>query len=426
MAITAAKLAGIDGNLRRQLLSELSEEEALNLLYDWRFWARPEQLEPEEDWRVWLCLAGRGWGKTRTGAETIRMWVETGRCKRLALVAPTAADARDVMVEGESGILTISPPYFYPHYEPSKRRLTWLNGAVATLFSAEEPDRLRGPQFDGAWVDEIATWRYPDAWDQLMFGLRLGLDPRVVATTTPRPVPLLTDLVKSDSTVISTGSTYDNIDNLAEAFVEKIVAKYEGTRLGRQEIYAEILTDVPGALWKREIIEQYRVRHVPVELVRVVVAVDPAASESVGAAKTGIVVAGLGEDGHGYVLDDISLHASPDGWAKQAVAAYYRHGADRIVAEVNNGGDMVGYTVRTVDPKASYKSVRASRGKQIRAEPVAALYEQGKVHHVGYFGALEDQLCTWVPEEKSPDRLDALVWALTELLLYGAEPADIF
>lgn len=355
----------------------------------------------------------------------MRLWVQTGRYKRLALVAPTAADARDVMVEGESGILATSPPDFYPHYEPSKRRLTWPNGAIATLFSADEPNRLRGPQFDGAWADEIAAWRYPEAWDQLQFGLRLGMDPRVVATTTPRPIPFILELLESRTTHVTVGSTYDNVANLADAFIEKIIAKYEGTRLGRQELYAEILTEVPGALWKREVIEQYRVRRMPA-LARVVVAVDPAASDSEGSAETGIIVAGVGEDRNAYVFDDVSLHASPDGWAKQAVAAYYRHNADRIVAEVNNGGDMVGYTVRTVDQGVAYKDVRASRGKQIRAEPVAALYEQGKVHHVGYFGELEDQLCTWVPGEKSPDRLDALVWALTELMLDGHEAADIF
>jgi len=233
------------------------------------------------------------------------------------------------------------------------------------------------------------------------------------------------DRLESRTTHVTVGSTYDNVANLADAFIEKIIAKYEGTRLGRQELYAEILTEVPGALWKREVIEQYRVRRMPA-LARVVVAVDPAASDSEGSAETGIIVAGVGEDRNAYVFDDVSLHASPDGWAKQAVAAYYRHNADRIVAEVNNGGDMVGYTVRTVDQGVAYKDVRASRGKQIRAEPVAALYEQGKVHHVGYFGELEDQLCTWVPGEKSPDRLDALVWALTELMLDGHEAADIF
>lgn len=407
--------------VRTQAITSLSLEEAEHILYDWRFWARPEQLIPPGDWRVWLILAGRGWGKTRTGAETVHEWVMSGKCRRIAIVAPTAADARDVMIEGESGLLSVGHPSERPVYEPSKRRLTWPNGAVATVFSADKPDRLRGPQHDGAWADEIAAWRYAEAWDQLLFGLRLGDDPRVVATTTPRPIPMITELIESATTVLTRGSTFENRANLAAAFFEKIIARYQGTRLGRQELYAEILTDVPGALWNRGIIEASRLSKVPVGFRRVVVAIDPAASAGEESSETGIVVAALGEDGHGYVLEDASLSASPDGWANQAIAAFSRHGADRIVAEVNNGGDMVEHTIRTVDKRIPYKSVRASRGKQIRAEPVAALYEQGKVHHLGYFGELEDQLCTWVPGEKSPDRLDALVWALTELMLDGSD-----
>lgn len=404
---------------RTTAIQSLSLEEALYLLHDWTFWARPEQLIPPGDWRVFLILAGRGWGKTRTGAETVAEWVRSGKCRRIALVAPTAADARDVMIEGESGLLNVGQPQERPTYEPSKRRLTWPNGAIATVFSADKPDRLRGPQHDGAWADEIAAWRYPEAWDQLMFGLRLGDDPRVVATTTPRPIPLIKELIESDTTHVVRGSTYDNRANLAPAFFEKIIARYEGTRLGRQELYAEILTDVPGALWNRSMIEIGRVAKPPTTLRRIVVSIDPAASANEDSAETGIIVAGIGEDGHGYVLEDVSLTASPDKWARQAVSAFYVHGADRIVAEVNNGGDMVEHTLRTVDRTVPYKAVRASRGKEIRAEPVAALYEQGRIHHVGYFGPLEDQLCTWLPGEKSPDRLDALVWALTELMLGG-------
>jgi phage terminase large subunit-like protein len=255
----------------------------------------------------------------------------------------------------------------------------------------------------------------------LLFGLRLGDDPRVVATTTPRPIPMIQELIESGTTILTRGSTFENRSNLPEAFFEKIIARYKGTRLGRQELYAEILTDVPGALWNRGMIEGSRVSRVPVELRRIVVAVDPAVSANEESNETGIVAAGVGEDGHGYILEDLSLVASPDKWANQAVKAFYMHNADRIVAEVNNGGDMVEHTVRTVDKKVSYKSVRASRGKMIRAEPVAALYEQGKIHHVGYFGDLEDQLCTWVPGEDSPDRLDAMVWALTELMLDGSD-----
>lgn len=402
-------------------LSSLSEEEALMLLYEWRFWARPNQLPPE-NWRhVWLILAGRGFGKTRTGAETVRWLVETGQAKRIALVAPTAADARDVMVEGESGILAVSRPDFKPEYEPSKRRITWPNGAVAYTYSAEEPDRLRGPQHDFAWCDELAAWKYPDdTWDNLIFGLRLGDNPRVVVTTTPKPIPLVRKLVNDPETVVTRGSTYENAANLPPSFLKEIRDKYEGTRLGRQEIFAEILDDVPGALWTRSMLDDLRVKKAP-ELVRVVVAIDPAVSSGEDSDETGIIVAGKGADGHGYVLDDLTCRMSPDGWATRAVNAYYKHEADRIVAEVNNGGDLVEATIRTVDRKIPYKAVRASKGKRTRAEPIAALYEQGKIHHVGSFPLLEDQMCNFTPDgyDGSPDRVDALVWALTELMLKG-------
>lgn len=391
------------------------------LLYEWRFWARPNQLPPE-NWRhVWLILAGRGFGKTRTGAETVRWLVETGQAKRIALVAPTAADARDVMVEGESGILAVSRPDFKPEYEPSKRRITWPNGAVAYTYSAEEPDRLRGPQHDFAWCDELAAWKYPDdTWDNLIFGLRLGDNPRVVVTTTPKPIPLVRKLVNDPETVVTRGSTYENAANLPPSFLKEIRDKYEGTRLGRQEIFAEILDDVPGALWTRSMLDDLRVKKAP-ELVRVVVAIDPAVSSGEDSDETGIIVAGKGADGHGYVLDDLTCRMSPDGWATRAVNAYYKHEADRIVAEVNNGGDLVEATIRTVDRKIPYKAVRASKGKRTRAEPIAALYEQGKIHHVGSFPLLEDQMCNFTPDgyDGSPDRVDALVWALTELMLKG-------
>lgn len=386
--------------------------------YDWRRLARPNQLAPNGDWRVWLLLAGRGFGKTRTGAEYTRGEVEAGRVRRIALVGPTAADVRDVMVEGPAGMLAISPPWNRPKYEPSKRRLTWANGAQASLFSADEPDRLRGPQHDMAWCDELAAWRRPDAWDMLMLGLRLGKDPRCVVTTTPRPVAHVKALLAAKTTAITRGSTYENLDNLAPAFRDQIITQYEGTRLGRQELHAEILDDVPGALWQRGLLDDGRVTSFP-DLVRIVVGVDPAASDNEGAAETGIIVAGVGKDGHGYVLDDMSLRASPAGWASQVVAAYHKYKADRIVAEKNNGGDMVSHTILTADHMAAVKQVWASRGKLTRAEPIAALYEQAKVHHVGLLAHLEDQLCGWVPGETSPDRLDALVWALTDLMLGG-------
>jgi phage terminase large subunit-like protein len=403
---------------RETRIAELERQGALDVCYDWTLWARPSQLPPERDWRIWLLLAGRGFGKTRSGAEFVREEVRRGAGKRVALVAPTAADARDVMVEGESGLLAISPAKERPLYEPSKRRLTWPNGAIATLFSADEPERLRGPQFDLAWCDELAAWRYPMAWDMLMMGLRLGDNPRVVATTTPKPVPLIRALLATPDCAVTRGSTKDNADNLAPAFLKAILAQYEGTRLGRQEIEAELLEDVPGALWTRESIERARVTAAPA-LRRVVVAIDPAASSAEGADETGIVVAGLGEDGHGYVLDDRSGRLRPHDWAARAIAAFHAHRADRIVAEVNNGGEMVEATLRMLDISVPYKPVHASRGKMLRAEPVAALYEQGRVHHLGAFPALEDQMCVFAGAAggTSPDRLDALVWALTELMV---------
>lgn len=360
-------------------------------------------------------MAGRGYGKTRAGAEWVRRKVETGAARRIALVGATAADVRDVMVEGPSGILAVSPDP-KPRYESSKRRVTWPNGAIAMLFSADEPDRLRGPQHDLAWADEMAAWRRPEAWDMLMLGLRLGQNPQCIVTTTPRPVPHIKALLRSPTTTVTRGSTYENLDNLAPAFREKIIAQYEGTRLGRQELYAEVLDDTPGALWQRSMLDAALVTSLP-DLVRIVVGVDPAASDNEGAAETGIIVAGIGKDGHGYVLEDLTVRASPAGWAAQAVSAYHKYQADRIVAEVNQGGDMVTHTIRTVDDRAAVRTVRASKGKEVRAEPIAALYEQGRVHHLGMFGPLEDQLCGWVPGDKSPDRLDALVWALTDLML---------
>ena len=406
--------------------------------YDWRYRARPEQLPPGGSWRVWLLLAGRGFGKTRCGAEWVRAEVKAGR-RRIALVGPTAADARDVMVEGEAGILAISPDHERPLYEPSKRRLTWRNGAVATTFSADEPERLRGPQHDAAWCDELGAWRYPEAWDMLMFGMRLGADPRTVVTTTPRPAKLIRDLVRDPTCVVTRGSSYENRANLAGAFLQQIIKKYEGTRLGRQELNAELLDDVPGALWSRALIEAARppMGFVMPDLVRVVVAIDPAASSGEDADETGIIVAGKDKDSRGYVLADLSGHHTPIEWARIAVAAYKSHGADRIVAEVNNGGEMVEATLRVVDDNVAYTAVHATRGKVVRAEPVAALYEQGRIRHMGAFTALEDQMCEFTPDldrskpkrdstdpsslgkggRTSPDRADALVWAFTELLV---------
>ena len=395
------------------------------------------QLPPPGDWRVWLLVAGRGFGKTRTGAEWIRHQVNHHKRRRVALVAPTAADVRDVMVEGESGLLAIGPPQQRPQYEPTKRRLTWPNGAIATTYSADEPERLRGPQHDAAWCDEIASWRYPEAWDMLMFGLRLGADPRVVVTTTPKPIKIIRELIADPTTAITRGSTYDNRANLAPAFLEQIIRKYEGTRLGRQELNAEILDDVPGALWSRAIIEETRwpvYQNIP-SLVRIVVAIDPAASTGEDSDETGIIVAGIDTDGNGFVIADQSGRYAPTEWARSAIALYRQHRADRIVAEVNNGGDMVEATLRMVDSNVAYRAVHASRGKLIRAEPVAALYEQKRIHHVGAFPTLEDQMCAFAPDIDrkaagySPDHVDALVWAFTDLMVdqmkgYGAFEAQ--
>ena len=348
----------------------------------------------------------------------VRRFVESGRAANLALIAPTASDARDVLVEGSSGLLSISPAYFRPIYEPSKRRLTWPNGSRAILFSAEEPDRLRGPQFDFAYCDEFAAWRYLDeTYDNLQMGLRLGTHPRQVITTTPRPLQRLIALLDSPDTMVTRGHTRENLDNVSPDFVQAVLARYEGTRLGRQELAAEILSDNPAALWQRSELDQHRIAQAPA-LLRVVVGVDPAASASENSDYTGIVVVGRGVDGRGYVLADCSLQASPNRWGRAVVRAYEEFGAERVVAEVNNGGDMVESVLRTVSANLSYKGVHASRGKYARAEPVAALYEQGKISHIGQFAKLEDEMTEYDPVTSlhSPDRMDALVWALTEVM----------
>jgi phage terminase large subunit-like protein len=409
----------------RRLLDGLDPLEAAVCLYEWRFWARANQLPPAGGWQVWLLLAGRGFGKTRTGAEWIRAEIESGRRRRLALVGPTERDVRKVMVEGESGILAVSPPWFAPRYEPSKAQLTWPNGARADLYSAEKPDRLRGPNHDGAWADELAAWAALDeTWSNLEMTLRSGPDPRRVVTTTPRPRPLLRDLLADPATALVHGTTYDNAANLAPGFLQRLVRKYQGTRLGRQELTAELLNEAEGALWQRAAIESARRAAAP-QFKRVVVAIDPAVSSGEGAAETGIIVAALGSDGHGYILADLSGRYSPEGWATAAIAAYRAYGADRVIGEVNNGGDMIGATLRAVDSTVAFRAVHASRGKRTRAEPVAALYEQGRVHHVGAFPKLEDQMTAWEPggDQPSPDRLDAAVWGLSELMLgAGGEP----
>ncbi len=410
----------------------MTAKELEALKFDWPVWARAAQLAPYGDWHTWLYLAGRGAGKTRAAAE----WVRAGMCgptplsrgvyAAVALVGETAADARNVMVEGPSGLLAIHPPAFRPKYEPSKRRVTWKNGAVATLFNATEPDQLRGPQHDAAWCDELAKWHYAQAtWDMLQFGLRLGDDPRQVITTTPRPIPLLRDLLKreGDGIVVTRGSTYDNRANLAPQFFRSIVKQYEGTRLGRQELNAEMLEDAPGALWTRAMLDAGRVTADALpKMHRIVVAIDPAAKASTEADKTsetGIVVAGLGEDGRGYVLADLTCRLSPAGWARKAVAAFDHYAANAIVVEINQGGAMVEAVIRAERAGLPLRQVRASTGKTVRAEPIAALYEQGRVSHAGMFPALEDQMVLFTPfgieGDGAADRVDALVWALSDL-----------
>ena len=405
-------------------LAELTPEEYRALYYDWEFWARDEQLLPPGDWITWLILAGRGFGKTRTGAETVRQWIPNNEF--VNLIGATADDARDIMVEGESGILAICPKDERPEYLASKRQLSWPNGAKSLIFTADEPDRLRGKQHGKLWCDEIAAWRYAESWDQARLGLRLGANPQAVVTTTPKPTRLIRELVKDPTVYVTRGRTYDNRDNLATTFLSHIVTKYEGTRLGRQELEAEILTDNPGALWQRTWIDRDRTVQIPDGLRRVVVGVDPAASSNEKSDETGIVVAGVDRQtpAHFWVLDDCSCKLSPDGWGEAAVLAYLTHKADRIIGEVNNGGEMVESVLRHVviggkpaGRNAAYTAVHASRGKAVRAEPISALYEQGRVHHVGSFPILEDQMCDWNPatDTDSPDRMDALVWALTDL-----------
>ena len=416
---------------RAALIDSLTERQAEEILWDWACWARAEQIAPDGDWQTWAYIAGRGAGKTRSGAEWVRAKVRQG-AGRVALIAPTAGDAREVMVEGHSGLLSVCWEHDRDHkgtilgrpiYEPSKRRVTWANGAIATTFSADEPDRLRGPQHHIGWCDELAAWRYDqDAWDMFQFGLRLGDNPQAIVTTTPRPTPLVRLIMNDAGTVVTQGSTYANRANLAKAFLDKIVKRFEGTRLGRQELYAEILDDVEGALWTRAMIDAALAKDIP-DMKRIVVAIDPSGTKGADddGDEIGIIVAGVGIDGLGYVLSDKSCKLSPDGWAKRAVAAYHEFKADRIVAEINFGGAMVESTIRTVDPRVSYRSVSASRSKKVRSEPVAALYEQKRIKHSGTFATLEDQMLSMTSDgylgSNSPDRVDALVWAFTDLML---------
>ena len=397
-------------------IERLSSSEAEALLYTWSEWVRDNQRPPEGDWATWLILAGRGFGKTRVGSETVRRWVQD--FSFVNLIGATSDDARDIMIEGESGILAICPRQERPAYLPSKRCLEWPNGARSLIFTADEPERLRGKQHMKLWCDELGSWRRPEAFVQAMLGLRLGALPQAVVTTTPKPVRLIRELMADIGTVATRGSTYDNRGHLAPGFFARIINRYEGTRLGRQELNAELLDDVEGALWSGELIEAARVRKAP-DMARIVVAIDPATTSGEDSDETGIVVAGRGVDGHAYVLRDLSCRLSSNGWGNRAINAYREFRADRIVAEVNNGGDLVEDVIRVIDRNVSYRAVHASRGRVVRAEPISALYEQKRVHHVGLFAELETQMCSFVPDnfDGSPDRVDALVWALTELMV---------
>jgi len=415
-------------------LRELLEEEMERRRCDWSANARPNQHLPLGEWVNWLILAGRGFGKTRTGAETVRHWISAGH-RYVNLIGATTDDARDIMIEGESGILACCPRDERPEYKAYQRKLVWPNGAVSLIFTADEPERLRGKQHSKLWADELCAWRYPEAWDQATFGLRLGREPQAVITTTPKPTKLLKEIASDPATVVTKGSTYDNRSNLAKAFFDKVIKKYEGTRLGRQELNAEILDDNPNALWQRAQIDGTRVASVPphVTIERIVVAIDPAVTSNVNSDLTGIVVAGKGSDSHLYVFADASqVQATPTVWATAAIVQFNTWQADSIVGEVNNGGDLVETAIRAVDDpekgakgeNVPFKSVRASRGKTKRAEPIAMFWEQGRAHMVGTFPELEDQMCEWDPtieddKQPSPDRMDALVWAGHELMEPG-------
>jgi len=403
---------------KEEFYSSLTEQQLLDLPYNWDFWARPAQRIPEGDWLCWLLRSGRGFGKSRCGSETVIKWAMQGYSP-IALVGQTTADVRDTMVEvGDSSIMKVAPPHFKPEYRPSKRRLTFPNGVICVTYSGDKPDQLRGQNNAKAWVDELAKFQYPqETWDNLEMGLRKGNKPQVICTTTPRPLKIIRDLIKDPRTYETRGSTLDNASNLNSGFLDRMIYKYQGTRLGRQELYGEVLDDNPDALWKRSDIDDYRVSDVP-QLSLVVVGVDPSVTSKEGSDDTGIIVAGKGIDNHGYILGDYTIHDTPQKWAEAAITAYNKHQANKIIGETNNGGDLVELNIKMVDSSVRFEAVHASRGKATRAEPISSLYEQGRIHHFGTFPELEDQLCEWVPgAEKSPDRLDAAVWALAALNL---------
>ncbi len=387
----------------------------------WLKTARPNQLPPDGEWRIWLILAGRGFGKTRTGAETIQAWAESGSHRRMALVGATQQDVRAVMIEGESGLLAIRQNGYRPHFEPSKNLLTWPNGAQATLLSADRPDGLRGHQFDAAWVDEVCKFRDAEhVWRQLRLCLRLGDKPRVIMTTTPKPMKFLSRLSQDHSgdIIITRGSTYENKAHLSPDFISAIQQQVEGTRWGRQEIYGELMDYTTTSLWTGDIIARSRIATLP-PFVRTVIGLDPAASCHDDSDETGIVVVGCDAKGHGYVIEDLSGRHPPSHWAEVVAEAARRHGAQHVIAEINKGGNMIAEMLRLQAPDVRLVEVHASKGKITRAEPIAALYEQGRIWHSNHgLELLEQQMLAFSPDmKKSPDRVDALVWALSELML---------
>ena len=412
----------------------MTDEQSYALQYDWEFWGRPDQLPPVQ-WGqagcfIWMIRTGRGWGKSRTATEIFINAVRYGGYKYPNLVGATADEVRDVMINGETGILKCAAPDFYPEYIPSLKKLIWPNKVETHIYYGSEPSKGRGPQSDFLWFDEIAKYQFPEeTFDNLMLGLRLGSNPLCIVTSTPRPTRFLMDLEQRTDkqeracTVVTRGRTQDNFKNLSPVFISTIISKYEHTRLGRQELEGEFLSDNPEALWKRSDIDNNRVRQIP-ELTYVVIGVDPSATSKAGSDDTGIIAAGKSKEGHFYILGDYTCHLTPQGWGEAVLTAYHKHEANMVIGETNQGGEMVQHTLKTIDPKIPFKAVHSSRGKSIRAEPVSALYEQGKVHHFGTFPELEDELCEWTPGADSPDRLDALVFALTEL--EGKTPLENF
>jgi predicted phage terminase large subunit-like protein len=395
----------------KHLMSSLQRSPTAIARTKWLSQARPNQVTPKGDWRAWLVLAGRGFGKTRTGAEDVAWYAACNPNAQIAVVAPTFNDVRGTCFEGVSGLMSCIPHESIAEYNRSRQEIRLANGALIRGFSADTPDRLRGPQFHRAWCDELAAWTYPEAFDQLAFGLRLGENPQLVATTTPRPTKVIRDLLNGLGTIVTRGSTFDNAANLAPTALAALRDKYEGTRLGRQELFAEILEDIDGAIWTREMI----LRGQAPQMQRIVVGVDP----SGGGDEIGIVVAGKGIDGRFYILEDASCSLGPAGWGRMVIERYHHHKADKIVAERNFGGDMVESIIKTSDRFANVEMVTASKGKAVRAEPIAALYEQGRVTHAAQMPRLEDQMMQMTAQgfmgDGSPDRLDAMVWALTDL-----------